>query len=246
VKRYLLAALILSLFSGLTGAIITTVIIGTPIGGSTSGSVLYVDSNNQLAQDNSNLFWDATNHKLGIGTTSPAYQETIQGSNPIASFNLTDNTAYGAFRYSENGTTQGSLQFIGSQFATSGRRNHLELFNNTATGDIDMYPNGAKAFSVDHLGHGTFFGTAPTVGTCGTSPSVTSTSTDNAGTINVGSGVVTACTLTFATTWAATPSCVISDNSTTSTGDISSVSTTAFTASFSASLGSGKIYYHCF
>jgi hypothetical protein len=33
-----------------------------------------VDSSNQLAQDNANFFWDATNHRIGIGTTSPSTQ----------------------------------------------------------------------------------------------------------------------------------------------------------------------------
>lgn len=37
----------------------------------TSGSILYLDSNRKLAQANSNLFYDATNGRLGLGTTSP-------------------------------------------------------------------------------------------------------------------------------------------------------------------------------
>ena len=45
-----------------------TIAIGTSIGSSTSGSVLFADSSTQLAQDNSNLFWDDSNNRLGIGT----------------------------------------------------------------------------------------------------------------------------------------------------------------------------------
>lgn len=37
----------------------------------TAGSLLFLDSNRKLAQDNSNLFWDDTNDRLGIGITSP-------------------------------------------------------------------------------------------------------------------------------------------------------------------------------
>ena len=36
----------------------------------TSGSVLF-SNGSTIAQDNANFFWDATNHRLGIGTTSP-------------------------------------------------------------------------------------------------------------------------------------------------------------------------------
>jgi hypothetical protein len=45
--------------------------IATALASSTSGSVLYVSSSHQLAQDNANFFWDATNHRLGLGTTTP-------------------------------------------------------------------------------------------------------------------------------------------------------------------------------
>ena len=37
----------------------------------TSGSIPYLDSNRKLAQNNANLFWDATNARFGLGTTTP-------------------------------------------------------------------------------------------------------------------------------------------------------------------------------
>lgn len=37
----------------------------------TSGSILFLDANKKLAQDNSNFFWDDTNNRLGIGITAP-------------------------------------------------------------------------------------------------------------------------------------------------------------------------------
>ncbi len=45
--------------------------IGGDVTGGTSGSVLYVDSSGFLGQDNSNFFWDASLHSLGIGTSTP-------------------------------------------------------------------------------------------------------------------------------------------------------------------------------
>lgn len=40
--------------------------------GFTEGSVVFVDANNEFTEDNSNLFWDDTENRLGIGTTSPS------------------------------------------------------------------------------------------------------------------------------------------------------------------------------
>ena len=49
----------------------TLTIDSTSIGSSTAGSVLFVNSSNQLSQDNDKLFFDATNFLLGVGTSSP-------------------------------------------------------------------------------------------------------------------------------------------------------------------------------
>jgi hypothetical protein len=48
----------------------------------TSGSVLF-SNGTTIAQDNSQLFWDDTNNRLGIGTNAPAAKVTIQQSNQV-------------------------------------------------------------------------------------------------------------------------------------------------------------------
>src|SRR3990167_3989719 len=48
--------------------------------GFTAGSVLFVDSDTQIAQDNANLFWDDSNNRLGIGTTAPAVKLDVQAT----------------------------------------------------------------------------------------------------------------------------------------------------------------------
>lgn len=103
--------------------------------------------------------------------------------------------------------------------------------------------DGTVYADISSSGHLNSKGPVPAVSSCGTSPSVVGS--DNGGTITVGSGIVTACTLTFANAYTNAPACVISDNSTAITGDISAISNSAFTSSFSASLGSGQIYYIC-
>lgn len=85
---------------------------------------------------------------------------------------------------------------------------------------------------------------APSMGTCGTSPSVSGS--DTVGTITVGTGIVTSCTLNFSTTLIWAPDCVAIANF----GSILSVTVTGVTASSvtfgsSLSIGGGKIVYHC-
>lgn len=45
--------------------------IGGPITGGTLGSIPFVAPAGTIAQDNSNLFWDSTNQRLGLGTVNP-------------------------------------------------------------------------------------------------------------------------------------------------------------------------------
>lgn len=46
----------------------------------TAGSIAFGGSSGQLNQDNTNLFWDNTSKRLGLGTTSPAQLLHIQGA----------------------------------------------------------------------------------------------------------------------------------------------------------------------
>lgn len=76
--------------------------IGNSIGSSTSGSILYVDSGNLLAQDNTNLFYDVTNKKLGLLTAAPTDTITLGSTaTGIAFYDTVDQvTNYSRFRVS--------------------------------------------------------------------------------------------------------------------------------------------------
>jgi hypothetical protein len=69
---------------------------------------------------------------------------------------------------------------------------------------------------------------------------------DTAGTIAIGAGHVTACTLTFGIAFAASPTCVANAYA---AGPVviapSSVSTAAVTFATAGSVAGGKIFYHC-
>ena len=64
-------AFVFNPFTGTFDIDTSGVSIGDPVGSGTFSSVLFVDSSGNLAQDNSNLFWDDTNDRLGVGTDSP-------------------------------------------------------------------------------------------------------------------------------------------------------------------------------
>ena len=87
-------------------------------------------------------------------------------------------------------------------------------------------------------------GGAPSVSSCGGSPSLESGASDTAGIIDVGSGIVTSCTVTFSQAMAAAPSCVVASSLPSVTAGVST-STAALTVALSITLGGGKIYYVC-
>ena len=57
--------------------------------GFTSGAVPFVNSSSILTQDSASFFWDATNKRLGLGTSSPAANLTIRASGSQGSTDLT-------------------------------------------------------------------------------------------------------------------------------------------------------------
>jgi hypothetical protein len=59
--------------SNISSGTLATARGGTGAGTFTQGSVVVVGASGVYGQDNSNLFWDAMNHRLGIGKTSPLF-----------------------------------------------------------------------------------------------------------------------------------------------------------------------------
>lgn len=203
---------------------------------------------------------------VGIGTTSPFAQLSVSTTTASSASTWLFDVA--------SSTNATLLNILGSGFMGLGTSSPKGLFSmQTITNAInaftlsnsigsttlraDTVDTGAYTFSVssstdstsvirfgiDAKGHMVTGGTAPTLSSCGGSPAVTGD--DNSGTITIGSGVVTACTITFAQTWTNTPTCTISDNSTTVTIDVSSLSTSALGISSSATIGGGTVYYQC-
>ena len=195
---------------------------GNPAG--SSGQIQFNGSSAFAAS--ANLVWDNTNYRLGIGTSSPSSQLSIVGS----------------------GTQQILIN------STSSNNALIDYQSNSASEYYEGYSAGTGDWAIiDSTGtyelmaltgnnHLQFHGTAPTISTCGTSPSVVGN--DNAFTITVGTGTTTACTATFASAWTNVPQCNVTPNYS-ATVYVSAASTTAITITMSANGASKKLYVNC-
>lgn len=112
----------------------------------TSGSVLFADGGGVYSQDNANYFWDATNHRLGLGNAAPSTTLDVTGSQNITS------TSANALTVGPNGATNPVLQIDDSTAssvtgikitgAAVGSGVKIEAISSAATEDIIL---GAKS-----------------------------------------------------------------------------------------------------
>jgi hypothetical protein len=69
--------------------------IGGSITSATAGSVLFAGTSGVLQQDNANFFWDDTNNRLGIGTSTPQNIVDIQANTNASAIIKLTNTSTG-------------------------------------------------------------------------------------------------------------------------------------------------------
>lgn len=62
--------------------------VNATLSGKTQGSVLFAGAGGVISEDNSNLFWDDTNNRLGLGTASPSELLDISGKITVSSAGL--------------------------------------------------------------------------------------------------------------------------------------------------------------
>lgn len=105
---------------------------------------------------NSLIFDNGTN--VGIGNTNTSYTLDVSGSTrtsavqPSLLINYTDATSYANLIFTESGVNKGIIQFIGSTFATTSRRNNLEIVNG-ANADMTFWTNNTTRMTITSAGN---------------------------------------------------------------------------------------------
>ena len=164
-----------------TGAVSLAGTLGVGYGGTgtattfTAGSVIFAGASGVYSQKNANFFWDNTNNRLGIGTTSPTVSLAISATDAIL-------LPVGTTGQQPTGAT-GMLRFNSSTTSFEG-------YNGTAWGSIG---GGATGGGTDQI----FYLNGQTVNS-----NYTIAATNNAGTfgpITIASGVTV--TVSSGATW---------------------------------------------
>jgi endosialidase-like protein len=81
----------------------------------------------------------AANGNVGIGTASPSGILDVSATTPAPRLTLTDTASLSAWHFYESSTLKTGVQSMGSTFATTARRNDLELFSQS--GDVNIFTN---------------------------------------------------------------------------------------------------------
>ena len=149
----IIASLVFNDANGFDGTIalvgsVATLTITTAL---TSGSVPFIGASGALTQDNSNLFFDDTNNRLGIATASPTTPLDVFGSGIIGRLNATStNNSYLGF--ASNGTNKWSAGNVQSdhRFRIFSEANSAELITILQTGEFGIgISNPTTKFHID-------------------------------------------------------------------------------------------------
>jgi hypothetical protein len=93
---------------------------------------------------------DSADAPITASTAGFTGDTTVSSSQPNQNIVWTNTANYGAIVFKENATTKSSIQQIGSTFATTARRNFLEL---QGASGISLWTSGVQSFTVDTSGH---------------------------------------------------------------------------------------------
>jgi hypothetical protein len=199
----------LTLGGTLSGVSLTSQVTGTlPVanGGTgtatafTAGSVVFAGASGTYSQDNANLFWNDTDNRLGIGTSTPGYaidiasSDTTAGIGYAARIRANATAGAGAIQFTDSGVTA-QLGYI-SASATD------ITIQADGTSVVRFIAGGSTRFQIGASGQfgigGATYGTSGQVLTSGGASAAPTWSTPTTGTVTSvsGTGTVNGITLT--------------------------------------------------
>lgn len=195
-----------------------------------------------------------TYYAVQTGAGGPGTEMTISGNtlncNDIVSTTVSGvlTTANAAF---SGNITGNFLISCANGFVLQGGAGTISLSGNVSkgTGGSNVLDNSTASMLLWQSGNvfdaAAVTVRAPTISSCGTSPSASTSSSNQSGAITIGTGGITACTLSFTGTLPRTPKCYATTNSATITAGVTSINTTAVAFGFSADLSGGVLRYRC-
>ncbi len=123
----------------------------------TLGSLAFAGASGVYAQDNANLFWDDTNNRLGIGTTSPVSTLDVRGpilslASGITGLDIVNTIAPGANVFQQDMSASYGMAFLGAGNDTySFDQNYIKTRSTDGT-------NRVAVVGADELGMFHFYG----------------------------------------------------------------------------------------
>lgn len=115
---------------------------GTGTGSFTVGSLLFYNGST-ITEDNSNLFWDDTNNRLGIGTSSPTTTLDVSGNAKVSSLTSSGDATINSLNVGLGGGSVFSNTSIGAYTLVNSNSSSEE---NTAVGYRALSNVGSSAY----------------------------------------------------------------------------------------------------
>lgn len=216
---------------------------GTLTGNGTATYIPYYDTATAFL-NNSKLTYASSTDLFSVGSSTIA--GVVKVTAAPAATTSTGQTNFGATPQilpSASGT------YISGNTVSGYNGDWIALQNNSSTvfrvasSGATTIGNATTTFQIFTNGHIDSTGTVPTLSSCGTSPNATGT--DSAGIIQVGSVAATACTLTFASAYVNTPSCLVTNQNMSVVNAMTYTVTTTTLVISETGLTSAKLNYMC-